>query len=261
LLFVAIALLAVDPGLSRASGAGLGLFGDSWGDVIVNTDVTEAGRALTPPSPENPVYYLGRSLGCKFGSIPGDRVPAEKEVNDFVAKVLAKQGYLGTAPSIREPAMYIVIQWGYLRPQSGDLLWFLGYNANRDIGAPSFPGILGPEVWRRNFRSREIETVLESASEPIYGIIVTAFEFKSASTPQPIIYWQTRIGLPARGKYMAKALPTMLLAAGPNIGRETTAPIFRDADHVREGRVDFGELEVIGIEGEPDPSERAGTSK
>lgn len=73
--------------------------------------------------------------------------------------------------------------------------------------------------------SREIETILDHAAQPIYGIIVTACEYKSASTPNPITYWQTRIGLPANGKSMIQALPTMVIAAGATIGRETDSPV------------------------------------
>jgi hypothetical protein len=239
--------------LPRACGAGFRLFGNSWGDVIVNTDMTPEGRELTPPTKEIPVYYTGRSLGCKFGSIPGDRIPPVQEMNQLVAKVLAREGYLGASPGVHEPTLYLVLQWGYLRPQSGDLLWFLGYNANDDVGAPSFPGMLGPEVYRRNFRSHTIETVLDSASTEIYGIIVTAFEHESADTAEPVILWQTRIGLRANGKSMAQALPAMMVAAGPSIGRETKSPVLKDADEAREGRVELGELEVIGIEEEPSP--------
>jgi hypothetical protein len=250
-----VAFLLVVPGFgaSHARGAGFSLFSNSWGDVIVVTDMTPEGRDLTPPTTGNPVYYRGQSLGCKFGSLPGDRLPEVPKMNRFVAEVLARQGYVGANPGEHEASMYMVVQWGYLRPQSGDLLWFLGYDANKDIGAPAFPGMLGPEVWRRSFRSRTIETVLDYADEPIYGIIVTAFEFSSASTPQPVIYWQTRIGLPANGKSMAQALPAMMLAAGPTIGRETDSPVLRDADDAREGRVELGELEVIGYEDEPAP--------
>lgn len=252
--FAAIVVLALGPGLPHATGAGFSLFSNSWGDVIVATDTTPAGKALTPPTPEKPVYYRGLSLGCKLGSIPGDQLPEVPELNDFVAKVLAKQGYLAAAPGVHEPALFLVVQWGYLKPGSGDLLWFLGYNASQDIGAPVFPGQLGPEIWRRNFRSRTIETVLGSATDAIYGIIVTAFDFKSADTTRPIIYWQTRIGLPANAKSMAEALPAMLVAAGPTIGRPSDSPVLRDADEARHGLVELGELKVLGYEdlGSPD---------
>ena len=60
---------------SFASAAGFNLFSPAWGDVIVATDTTEEGRELTPPTKGNPVYYLGKSLGCKVGSLRGDRLP------------------------------------------------------------------------------------------------------------------------------------------------------------------------------------------
>src|SRR5690606_19448173 len=92
-----------------------------------------------------------------------------------------------------EPALFLVLQWGYLNPGGSELLWFLGYDAKQDIAAPVFPGMLGAEVWRRGFRSRTIETILSYAGTPVYGIIVTAFDYASANTAEPIIYWQARI--------------------------------------------------------------------
>ncbi len=258
---VVVAALAVGLGLPRASAAGFHLFRQTWGDVITVTDMTAEGRALTRPTPEQPVYYRGHSLGCKLGSIPGERLPEVEELCEFVAKILAKQGYLGARPGVHEPTLFLVLQWGYLEPASGDLLWFLGYDANQDIAAPSFPGMLGPEVWRRDFRSPTIERILDYAGGPIYGIIVTAFEFQSASTPRPIIYWQTRIALPANGKSMAQALPTMALAGGPTIGRETKSPVLNSADNVNKGHVELGELKVIGYEDEPAPPSKASGAK
>ena len=237
---------------SFASAAGFNLFAPAWGDVIVATDTTEEGRELTPPTKGNPVYYLGKSLGCKFGSLRGDRLPDVEEMNQFVAGVLAKHGYLGATRGLHEPTLFLVVQWGYLEPRSGDLLWFLGYNASQDIGAPVLPGMLGPEVWRRGFRSRAINTILEDSGSPIYGIIITAFEYESASTSKPVIFWQTRIGLPARGKSMAEALPAMVLAAGPSIGRESETPVLIDVDDERKVRVELGELESRGVVDDPD---------
>ncbi|MEO6993465.1 MAG: hypothetical protein ABI273_07540 [Lacunisphaera sp.] len=257
-----LVLAALSLGVDCNRCAGFSLFSQHWGKVIVVTDVTTEGHTLTPPTPQSPVYFVGRSLGCKLGSIGGDELPDETTMNQFVARVLAKQGYLSVADGTHEPRLFLVVQWGCLRPGSGDLLWFLGYNPADDLGAPSFPGMLGPEVFRRNFRSQSVETILHSASDSIYGIIVTAFDYKTAKTARPIIYWQTRIGLPANGKSMAQALPTMILAAGPTIGRETTIPTLRDADDVREGRITLGELNILGIDDNPRaPSPSADRSK
>ncbi len=244
----ASAMMALALAWGVPAAAGFNLFSNSWGDVIVATDTTPEGRKLEPPSPSEPVYYLGRSLGAKLGSLRGDTLPDEEEMTRFVAKVLAKQGYLGATPGVHEPTLYLVVQWGYLQPSSGDLLWFLGYNPEQDIAAPSFPGMLGPEVWRRGFRSRTIEAILDGASTSNYGIIVTAFEYESADTPEPIVYWQTRIALTANGKSMAAALPAMLVAAGPDIGRAADSPVLRDANEARRGVVEMGDLEVLEFE-------------
>ncbi|HWA87074.1 MAG TPA: hypothetical protein VG710_12675 [Opitutus sp.] len=243
--------------LPHAWASKFALFSRAWGDAVVNTDMTQAGRALTPATPEKPVYYRGLSLGSKLGSIPGDIAPAEKKFDEFVAKILAKQGYLGVKPGdARVPALFLVVQWGYITPRSPQyMLWFLGYDPDQDIGAPSNPVMLGPEVFLRNFRSQEVETILDYAQEPAYGIIITAFDFKSASTDRPIVFWQTRVGLPAVGKSMAQALPVMAVAAGPTIGRETKSPVLGDTDNSARGHVDLGELKVVGYEDDLGPPE------
>jgi len=253
---VALLLGVLGLGLPKTQCAEFVLFKNVWGDVIVATDTTREGRALTPPTPEQPVYYRGLSLGRRLGSIPGDREPDKKQLTDFVTGILARQGYLGARPGVHEPTLFLVVQWGYLDPRNNNLLWFLGYDPNQDIGAPVFPGMLGPEIWRRDFRSREIETILQDASGANYGIIVTAFEFKSASTPNPVAYWQTRIGLPANGKSMAEALPTMLVAAGPAIGRPADTPVLLDTDNARQGVVKLGELKFFDtLSGPPPPDD------
>jgi hypothetical protein len=238
-------------GTAVANERSFRLFPQVWGDVIVVTDMTPEGRELQHATPEQPVYYLGRSLGRRLGSIPGDREPSVEEMNRVVTDILAKQGYLGATPGVNEPSLFIVIQWGYIRPQGSELFWFLGYDARQDVGAQAFPGQLGPEVFLRNFRSGWIETVLQAAREPIYGIIVTAFDHESARTSSPVIYWQTRIGLPANGKSMMQALPTMLLAAGPTIGRETKIPVLQSADTARRGRVELGEVKALEVVDDP----------
>jgi hypothetical protein len=226
------------------SSSGFSLFSTYWGNVITVTDMTLEGRERTPPTPENPVYYRGRTLGCKLGSIGGDHPPEAKEMSDFVAKVLKQQGYLGALPGVHEPTLFMVLQWGYMRPGI-DSLWFLGYDARQDIAAPNGIGELGPEVFRRGFRSRTTQTILSYARRPIYGIIITAFDYESSDTDAPIILWQTRIALPANAKTMAQALPAMVLAAGSNIGCETDSPVLRKVEAPKAGDITFGELEVL----------------
>lgn len=254
-------LLTLGLALPGARAVDFVLFKNVWGDVIVATDTTTQGHVLTPPTPDQPVYYRGLSLGGKLGSIRGDKEPEVKEINRVVAGILAKQGYLAARPGVHDPTLFLIVQWGYMEPAKNNLLWFFGYDPNEDIGAPVMEGILGPEVFRRDFRSHSVETILTNAQDAIYGIIVTAFEFKSASSPNPVIYWQTRIGLPANGKSMAAALPTMLIAAGPAIGCESKSPMLLDADNVREGRVNLGELKILDVIGDPQRTPESGAKK
>lgn len=231
-------------------------FSRTWGNAIVVTDMTPAGRGLPHPTPGQPVYYRGLSLGSKLGWIPGDLIPDEKKLGQYVAKILAKQGYLYAVPGQHEPSLFLVLQWGYLQPTWGNLSymsWFVGYQGKFDVAAPAAIGVLGMDVLRRDFRSDEVETMLDTLKEPAYGVIVTAFDFTTAKTDHPTAYWQTRITLPAVGKTMAAALPTMIAAAGPQFGRETAIPVLNDADVAREGHVDLGELRVVGYE---DPAVR-----
>jgi hypothetical protein len=241
--FLSLALLVIGLALPGAR-AEFVLFKNIWGDVIVSTDTTVPGKEITPPNPDQPVYYKGISLGRKLGSVPmvGDREPDVKQLNQFVADILAKQGYLAAQPGGPEPTLFLVIQWGYLEPGSDNLLWFLGYNPKHDIAAATMITEPGPEVLLQSFRSTAVGTILQDAQGPIYGIIVTAFDFKTARTTSPVAYWQTRIGLPAGGKSMAGALPAMVAAAGPAIGRPADRPVLLDTDNARKGSVTFGEL-------------------
>jgi len=243
----AFALLALALGLGAppAAHAGATWFPSTWGDVFVTTDATPEGRKLTPPTKDQPIYYRGMSLGRQLGSVRGDVEPPVRELNRFVADILAKEGYLAARPGVNEPALLLVLQWGYLTPGVDDLHWFLGYDPERDIAAQQQINFIGAEAFRTSFRSREIEMILHDAQHPIYGIIITAFEHQSARTTKPTIYWQTRIGLPTNGKSMAKALPVMLVAAGPVIGRPSEGPVMLDTDSARKGTVNLGELKFM----------------
>ena len=253
-LVVGAALLFTEAVLT--AGGAFSLFSSSRGSVIVNTDMTPEGRMLALPTPEAPVYYLGQSLGCRLGSIPGDRLPVEKELTQIVVDALAKQGYLGATKGVHEPTLFLILLWGELQPRNNDLLWFLGYDPRQDIAAPSGIGQLGPEVFLRNCRSPEVERILAYANEPVYGIIVTAFEYKSANTEHPVAYWQTRIALPANGKSMASAMPVMVMSAGPVFGRETKKALLCDTNEARKGNVSLGELEVLDYYDDAAPAEK-----
>ncbi|MDX2186525.1 MAG: hypothetical protein SFV32_06310 [Opitutaceae bacterium] len=220
-------------------------------DVLVVTDVTDAGRSLPEVSPLSPVYFKGITLGARLGTFPGDKEPDIKELTQFITRLLAKQGYRGSPGSAHPPTLFLVLQWGYMR-RGADHLWFLGYNPADDIAAPKMINMLGPEIFLRNMRSRETQAILDMADEDLYGIIITAFEHESAKTDKPVILWQTRVAFPATGNYMKDALPKMATVAAAQIGRETKKPVLRDPADYRNEQSTLGELEVLDWERVPE---------
>ena len=51
-------------------------------------------------------------MGNRLGSgLHGDTEPTIKELNNFAASVLAKQGYLPAKPGVHEPSLLLVLQW------------------------------------------------------------------------------------------------------------------------------------------------------
>jgi len=221
------------------------LFRNTWGDVLVATDTTLAGRDLPEVSKERPVYYKGLSLGSRLGTVPGDLEPPIKELSTFAGQILAKEGYLPAQPGKQEPDLLLILQWGHLDPRYVDIAWFLGYRPELDVAASHQIGFIGAEAFLSNFRSPEVEMIMNDARHPVYGIMITAFDFKTARTSKPTILWQTRIGLPTHGKSMARAMPVMLTAAGPMIGRPSAKPTLRDTEPARTGKVNLGDIKFI----------------
>src|SRR5512146_232019 len=105
-----IALVASAGFVARGAASEFMAFSRTWGNAIVVTDMTPAGRSLTHPTPGQPVYYRGLSLGSKLGWIPGDLIPDEKKLGQYVAKILAKQGYVYAVPGKHEPSLFRVLQ-------------------------------------------------------------------------------------------------------------------------------------------------------
>ena len=250
---LALVLLAVGGRAPGAGGANGGGFYDGWGPVVVTTVITAAGKAFTPPTNAQPTYYRGSSLGRSLGSIPGDTEPEPKELARFVAGILAQQGYVAAAPGQHDPALFLVVQWGYLRRGEDDLLWFLGCDPTMDYAGTDQAGL-----FQRNLHSRAVETIMNDARSAIYGLVLTAYDPKTVHSPRPVAYWQTRVGLPANGKSMAQALPVMVASAGPAIGHPAEEPALFDTDNARAGRVTLGELRFIDYLNEvPPPGTRS----
>ncbi len=226
-------------------------------EVIVNTDVTREGAALPTPTPEHPVYYVGVSMGYRDlgGIIAGDKLPKNETMYDWIAKALAKQGYLPA--NADHPATQIVVfGWGSLYVQwfsgnpdlrvqlnRGQLLRFIGGEKLGLISKqPVFPEYeFGPELLRMRPASEKFWT---AASDDLYMAVLLGYDFQSAAHKQRRLLWRTRIACPSRGLEMADTLPTMISIAAPLIARETEVPAWIRASDRYKPVIKIGDPKV-----------------
>jgi hypothetical protein len=247
---VGIALLACCGGASIVSAAGLSFFSKPTKNVFIVTDVTEAGKKLEPPTKGKPVYCAAFSYGCDFGSIPGDKLPNPKAMLDLIVKILAEQGFQGNDEK-HPPTLVLSIQWGWLEGNLGDNLAYLGGDKLDLMWETESYAWINANVLRRGMRGGTAARVMEISEEDLYAITICAFDYHSVmETEKSVLLWQTRIAVPTTGFSMAEALPRIVALAAPNIGRETKLPVITKAP--LDGSIEYGELTVVGVEGEED---------
>jgi hypothetical protein len=235
----------------------LGFFETPAPDVLTVTDVTEEGRKWPLPEPGKPVLYEAISFGSKnFPSLPGDITPNPRVMTAFIVKTLAEQGYV-QAKEKGVAKVFLSICWGYSRANLAaigflggrklDLMWELEQNG----------GMLSPNVLLRWNRSLTAVKVMDTANSDLYIASIQAFDLTKLDAGTQVLLWNTRIACPTRGLWMADALPIMIAAAGPLIGRETEKPVWRDTAELKKARVEFGELKTLELMQPASPDERA----
>jgi hypothetical protein len=229
-------------------------------DVLTVTDVTEEGRSWPLPEPGKPVFYEAISFGSgSFPGLGGDVRPKSRAMVDLIVKTLAEQGFQ-RAKEKGVAKVFLSISWGYNRANLGvlgflggdklGLMWELNNSPFEARGAPRWT------------RSATAEAVMQLAESDIYFASIQAFDLEKLDAGEMVLLWHTRIVCEARGLYMSAAMPIMIVAGGPYIGRETKKPIWRDAYDLKKGRIDFGPLKTIEmIEPPTENGTTGGTSK
>lgn len=238
--------------------------------VITDTDVTPTGAMWRHPSPDKPVYYVAVSLGFhEFGAaVAGDKIPEKSEMHKTIAKVLAKQGYL-PATNKNPPSIVLLWAWGTLYPdkiedlsdtgisRQTNLLTMRAFLGGSKVGLKTqedfLPQILPPGL---SHSDSNAEAIADAATDDLYVAIIAAFDCQALKAHKKVMLWKTKISCPGRGLALADTLPTMLAIAGPNIGKETSKPIWIDAtdkykadikigDPLFEGFIDSGKLPIM----------------
>ena len=223
--------------------------------TVAVTDLTDAGREVPPPSPQHPIYYVGINAGFRVYAnsvIAGDPPPDPKTMLRIIAKVLFDQGFR-PADSQHPATQIVVCSWGMIGSGGRNLLGpggglqFLGGNKLNFVNEASITGS-GPslmEAMTRNFRSPAADTVLAMSHDPLYAVLLRAYDLKSAEAGKNVQLWETRIACSAPGNSLAEALPRIVVSGQHAIARETTKPVVENAAHTRQAWVEIGETTVV----------------
>jgi len=221
-------------------------------DILTVTDVTEEGRAWPSPEPGKPVYYEAISFGTRnFPGLPGDPTPNSRAMLNLIVKTLAKQGFV-RARKKGEAKVFLSIGWGYSRANLSALTFLGGDKLDLTWELESGP-MLSPNVLRRDFRDATEVKVMEAANSDLYIASIQAFDLVALDAGKKKLLWHTRIACEATGLSMAETMPTMIIAAGPFIGRETKKPVWRDVTELRKANVDIGEAKMLEYVDPADP--------
>lgn len=248
LLLVSFSLLAP---LHAQSGG----FFQREAEIVVVTDMTEAGRKRAPVSPENPVYYQGKNLGYRdfaFAVAGTPPPPTEKEVEAHISKLLAKQGYLGATPD-KPASLYIMISYGTLNQEGGPrlaangmVLSFLGGDKLGLMWEAEDNPFVNPGVLRRGTRDITSSKTLEASAESLFIATVKAFDYADLKNSEKItLLWVTKIACPSRGLTLNDTLKLMLEIAAPSFGKESKVPVWTQGSEFRQTRVEIGEAQVL----------------
>jgi len=224
-------------------------------DIFVCTYVTEAGKKLTPPTPDHPATYILIPGGYREEgqTVAGEKPPPPEKVDQFVRRALAAANYHGanvsfmhvlngalnqTFPAGYDPAKsdskeidYIIVyHWGYMNPEktafgdNGD-----GSNATSNDIVFNQPMMLalvaGGSIAHLTPDDMRWGDVMQAANENRYFLVITAYSpagyFKHH---EKRLLWRAQMSLDSDGTDQTESMPALASASVNYLGRQTNLP-------------------------------------
>ncbi len=105
------------------------------------------------------------------------------------------------------------------------------------------------------FRNRndQLMQLVEDAFDSCYFVTATAYDYAAMAQGRRVILWRTKMTVNATGISMKESLPSLILTAGPYLGRDMTEAVTVTRRISRDGKVEIGPLQVVP-EGAPPAS-------
>ena len=226
-------------------------------------------KKVVRPTPEQPAYYLPLFVGHKDVGFADYvmQAPPDAAVKRLLVDALASQGYLIMTRQAR-PSLVLAFWWGYMGPVKSDPQQFNdinpgsaslpgGMSNNPAFGSAmdpnsalqavfnsQLPSQLGFQIHRQmlsmvagdTLKDRrhagddpQMHRAIAMAREPIYYILISAYDFDAWLRHKRILIWQAHLSTKLWGHSFDEVLTPMIAAGTPLFGRETKEPQFFDA--------------------------------
>jgi hypothetical protein len=237
-------------------------------NLTIVTEMTPAGKALTPPTREHPTYYLAMDGGLveEGDAGAGERPPNRDRLAQVMQSSLARSGYL-TASEKNPPTVLIHYRWGVFNGLTGltddpeseqEVLRNLRTRAML-VGGTKFAAEFMRAIDRRKSGALEqlrfdarTDMLVTLATSDLYFLVAAAYDFEAGRRGEKKLLWTTRLSTDSQGLALNDTLPTLVSNAGNYFGHDTNGSV---VFHPRlfEGKVEVGEPTVVRDGAPPKP--------
>lgn len=220
--------------------------------IVLTSDMTKDGLAVTPPDRDHPVYYMPVFEPYEEKGPPTkawERKPDnEPDLRAQIGAALAQQGYLPTTKE-HAPSLVIAFEWGSIAPNKVRVGRKGGEILNADEMRATVLGDRAPEAIG-NFNvfgayTRDMTTFI-----PRHYLIISGFRYQPGPHQGEVLLWRVHTTSSLWGNYLQEVMPQFIATAAPAAGR-STAP---GAVWIpRVARVVVGEPKVKAMPAESSP--------
>ncbi|HTQ32240.1 MAG TPA: hypothetical protein VMI53_13595 [Opitutaceae bacterium] len=213
------------------------------------TEVTPAGKKLTPPDRNHPAYYIAVDGGMdEEGSvIAGERPPSTDQWRKVMIASLAASGYL-PASAQHPPTLIVHCRYGsfnHVKPANGGSLDDPTTENNIQLDPQQFrnlvfkAALVGGEKFSVDlvramstntlsfFRMQgtHTDTLVNLAFDDLYYVIASGYDYAAATRGEKILLWRTKIATDSYGLMMEDTVPTLTVDAREYFGHPTDGPV------------------------------------
>ena len=198
--------------------------------VIVYSFLTDSGRALVPPSREQPIRCaLGSGGYHEWGGASGGEQPVTLAfVDPLIRDALLINGYAGMRRG-DSPELVIVFHWGCLRPELRGLPTGI---ADAVLNQEDMLDLVGSRALAEMDHDRATlrSALFQAAAEARYFLIVSAYAPPNSREKVTELLWRTQCSIGLAGLSQQQAFSVLAAAGAVHFGRETKVPAFVTLD-------------------------------